>query len=961
MKAPTKNIKRKQTAHRSGREDKGSRKLKLLSPSADSLTGLIKSSACAIVIYNEKQILYCNEYGCRATGYTLDELTGMQLENIFVPEDRDYFKKRAKKRVAGSKISQRFELKVLTKTGNVLWVDFTANRTTFNGKPAILGIVFDITEKKLAIEKLNETNSLLIATLESTADGILVVDGLGKIRGYNNTFKKMWRIPLHIIKQNNDDVTINFVLDQLMYPEEFLNKVYFLYNHPEKSSFDTLKFKDGRIFERYSMPQMMNKRIVGRVWSFRDVTGRKKAESQRLLNEERLETLLELYNLTDSSFDNIADFVLEKAVKLTESKVGFIAFTNSHENMFKMHSWTDNALKQFKQGDLQFEFQVDKSGLLGETIKKKKPLIVNDYKKVPNTHQNYPANQIKIKRYVSVPIVDQGRTVILVTVANKESDYDKNDINQLKLLFNSMWNLIQRKKIIEDIIESEKRYRIITDSSNDLISKINTDLIFTYASPASITILGYKPQELIGKRVLNFIYQDDKKEFETFIRSLLKNVKAGLIKYRFLNKNGEYIWLESNNRVLVHTETETREVISVTRDLSEIIAAEKLLREKDEALLANKAKSEFLANISHEIRNPLNSIIGLTNNLTRKLKNTEHSEVVESIRISSGYLLNIINDVLDFSKIEAHKVEMLDNSFNPAALIRSVYIAFVELAAKKNIKLSIHKDFDKRIWLKGDDIKLNQILINLASNAIKFTEHGEVKITVRIAHQDDNKVMFTALVSDTGLGIRREDQGKIFQSFTQIDSSTTKSYPGTGLGLAIVKSYTEMMKGNVSFSSEESKGTIFRVDLPFELTNPEEKESVVVADEPQPEAMNALKILVAEDDAINQLYLKEFLVLAGHKVDTAFNGYEVLEKFTPGKYDLILMDGQMPRMDGFSATRIIREREAAHGVRTPIIAITGYAVSGDEKRFLEAGMDAYISKPIDESKLMELLRKFCSK
>lgn len=961
-------IKNHKTGNKPGKKSVSSGNVSAQKPRADKLPApdvsfirMVEASLTTIFIFNLDHILYSNKAGCKLCGYSLNELKGMTFLDLIPDEDKTTVIERAQKRFRGKKVLQRYELRIKTKSGKIRWIDYSANNITFMGNPAVMGIAFDISERKRDKASLDHSNSLLLATLESTADGILVVDSLGKISGFNNTFKKMWKIPATILRKNDDDITINYVLDQLKHPEVFLDKVYHLYSHPDESSFDTLKFKDGRIYERYSLPQKMGNKIIGRVWSFRDVTRRRKAEIQRKLNEARLETLLELYSLSDKNYDEITDYSLEKAVKLTHSVIGFIAFLSNDESVISMHSWSEEVSKKCDVGEPPYSFMVDKNGLLGKSIRRKKPLIVNDYNKIPEESRRFPNGPVQLNRFISVPVIDSGRTVVLITVANKESNYDETDTRQLTLLFNGMWNIIQRKKIFEEIIESEKRYRIITDNSNDLITKCDTNLLFTYVSPASKTMLGYKPQELMGSSFASYIHPDDQDIFNRFIGSFNQSTNQSLIKYRFRKKNGGYAWLESNNSFLFHLNGEVKEIISVTRDLSEIVSAEKLIREKEEALMASKAKSEFLANISHEIRNPLNSIIGLSNNLSRKLTDTEYSKVVDSIKLSSGYLLNIINDVLDFSKIEAHQARVQQVNFYPALILRDVHLTFSDQAKSKGLDLRYQFDFPEDLRLSGDEGKLKQIIINLVSNAIKFTEYGEVAIITTLKPERNQKHILKVDITDSGIGIKRSDYHKLFQSFTQVDSSTTKSYPGTGLGLAIVKSYTDMLQGKVYFKSELNKGTVFTIEIPFKSALAERKVVVEKNFDYDAPVIKGLKILVAEDDAINQLYLKEFLTHSGHIVDTAFNGLDVLEKFASGQYDLILMDGQMPKMDGFSATKIIREKELSRGSHTPIIAITGYAVSGDEEKFLRAGMDAYISKPIDETKLLNLVARYGSK
>jgi CheY-like chemotaxis protein len=256
-------------------------------------------------------------------------------------------------------------------------------------------------------------------------------------------------------------------------------------------------------------------------------------------------------------------------------------------------------------------------------------------------------------------------------------------------------------------------------------------------------------------------------------------------------------------------------------------------------------------------------------------------------------------------------------------------------------------------------------MVNLVGNAIKFTEKGSVTIHICKTKMDKDKVTLKVDISDTGIGIREKDNNKLFKSFTQLDNSTSKSYPGTGLGLAIVKRYTELLNGKVSLKSESGQGSTFTLEIPFKLSNKIQTEITPESKQKSLSDIHSNKkkihVLLAEDDGINQLYLKSFLTSNGLVVDGVFNGNEVLEKYDNNSYDIILMDGQMPKMDGFETTRLIRKKEKKTKIHTPIIAITGYTISGDREKFIASGMDDYITKPIDEKRLLEIINRLTLK
>jgi PAS domain S-box-containing protein len=532
-----------------------------------------------------------------------------------------------------------------------------------------------------------------------------------------------------------------------------------------------------------------------------------------------------------------------------------------------------------------------------------------------------------------------------------------------RIIIGTIRNITERKQAEEVIRHSEERYRILAENSSDMISKHNWDRTYLYVSPACTKLLGYTPDDLTGMSAYQLIHPDDVENIRKNHILLLENRTNSFIEsYRIRKKDNTYIWFETNNQVIYNQNTNlVQEIVCVSRDITERKEKEELLKAKEVAERANKAKSEFLANMSHEIRNPLNAIIGMTSTLAKTPLNQDQKNYLNSISLSSSNLLNILNDILDFSKIEANKVDLVFASFKLNEIINQVIESFKPQAVAKDIVLKSHIASDVPDHLYGDEKKIIQILNNLLSNALKFTNEGEVSLDIFCKKKQTDTVSIEFKVSDTGIGVKEEDIPKMFESFRQLDISAKKEYQGTGLGLSIVKSLVEMMNGKVSFESVLEKGSVVAFEIPLIVSTSEKKgtESIDDNEHKSEEKVNkkTFKILIAEDDAINQLYLAGFLKSQGWMVDTASNGLIALEKFKNDQYDVILMDGQMPKMDGFETTKRIREMENEADVANPIpiIAITGYAIPGDRERFLGAGMDDYVSKPINENKLLEII------
>lgn len=379
----------------------------------------------------------------------------------------------------------------------------------------------------------------------------------------------------------------------------------------------------------------------------------------------------------------------------------------------------------------------------------------------------------------------------------------------------------------------------------------------------------------------------------------------------------------------------------------------------------NRAKTEFLANISHEMRTPLHGVIGMASMLQKGNLDPEQEETINSIIFSSRSLLEIINEILDSSKLEANKLELEEKGFDLNQLIKEILPSFVLRAEEKGIELVCRIQQESMKDLSGDPLRIKQIIINLLSNAVKFTHKGKVELQVSVGESFDSTRVVEIKVQDSGIGIPADKLDYIFQDFTQGDSSTARKYGGTGLGLSITRKLVEMMKGTIEVESILGKGSTFRCRIylgvnadasPFSGGQGHYSQDMAKEDlQYYRSELLSIRILVAEDNATGQKYIKALLEYLNCHVTIANDGVEVLEKLKDGTYDCILMDKNMPGLDGIHATRIIRQNETGTGRHIPIIALTASAIVGDRKKLLSEGMDYYLSKPIDELELAETL------
>ncbi|MDP1744693.1 MAG: ATP-binding protein [Bacteroidota bacterium] len=393
------------------------------------------------------------------------------------------------------------------------------------------------------------------------------------------------------------------------------------------------------------------------------------------------------------------------------------------------------------------------------------------------------------------------------------------------------------------------------------------------------------------------------------------------------------------------------------RDINKREKLEKeLVETKKRVEEASVIKEQFMANMSHEIRTPMNAIIGFNDRLIKTKLNEEQQEYVAAVQSSGENLLTIINDILDFSKIEAGMVTIEHIRFNLHELLQSVYNMFFLKAKEKNISLQLHQPKNIPECLMGDPTRLTQILINLVGNALKFTNQGNIDISVEVIKDDKQNATVQFKVKDTGIGILEEKIVEVFDRFTQAESDTSRIFGGTGLGLSIVKKLVELQSGTITVESKKEEGSLFKFTIPYKKapvlvstlkTSPEKIHTTVVNDK--------IKILIVEDNLLNQKLAAFMIKDFGYKFDICGNGKLAVDKLKQDIYDLVLMDIQMPEMDGYEATGVIRKKLM---LNIPIIAMTAHAMQGEKDKCLGFGMTDYISKPIKENDLHNLIIKY---
>lgn len=972
------------------------------------------------------KFIFINSFSCELLEYKLNELMNLYFGELVREDYREkiinYYTFDLLEITDNPPL---MEFPILKKNGEEVWISqkVTIKRDE-NGKiVGYTGIARDITlirsleiERSSRQEKIKKYNNAL-SKLSTTSFAVfeditpvikLIFENVAKASGINRiSFWNYYSDSIHcrdLYELDLDRHSNHLILHKKDYPiyfesieREEIIVASDVSRQKETSEFIDSYFKEHKIKSLLDYPVFIDGKLYGiicfettnkkRYWDNEDINftrsvseiitlgfetiKRKQIEDNLIYKSELLTAVTKISEKILISKDTFKDFddILETLGKATKADRAYYFEANEEKRVISQKfEWVRGQIEpQIENPDLQ---NVPYEVFLDIVIPLKSSKVYN--KLVKNMFESEFKELMKSQDILSVlifPIHVKNKLVGAIGFddCTTERLWSEDEINILQSLMNNISSAIERGLNESLIYSSEERFRLLADNIPGTIYLSKYDSKFTkiYLNDEIEKLTGYPKDLFLSNEIsyLDIIHPDDRERVIKDQKYALDNNQKIHFIYRIIHKDERIVWVEEfGDVILKNNQVEFIEGIFI--DITERKLQEAAIKEKEMAIAANKAKSEFLANMSHEIRTPLNGIIGFTDLLMNSDLEKGQAKYMKTVNQSAKSLMSVINDILDFSKIESGNLELVIEETKLKELASEVIdtIRFEAIQKKIDVDVHVNADVPKTVWI--DAVRLKQILINLLGNAVKFTSNGKVKLKVEVIDRiTTHQTRLRFSVIDTGIGIRRENQAKIFEAFSQEDSSTTRQYGGTGLGLSISNKLLALMNSKLELISEPNVGSTFYFDVDVQSSSKEKITNLnllKVDEEFVYQNFDALRVLIVEDNNINSLLAKTLIkkILPNSKITTVSNGQEAIEQFEVEQFDIIFMDIQMPLMNGYEATKVIRTMD--HGKSIPIIALTAGTVIGEKEKCLEIGMNDYVSKPIIKGSLEEVIAKWTS-
>lgn len=969
---------------------------------------------------DDGKFTFINTFSCTHLGYELNELMSMYFGDLVREDYREQIVNYYTNEIKYLNNFSLLEFPILKKSGEEIWISqiVTLKKNDFNEILGYSGIARDITlirnlenennqrQEKIkkynkSLTKLSTTNFIaydnLITILRLIFENISESSNIQRIGFWNYHYDRIECVNLYDLQtKTHSNHSILFKKDLPIYFEAIERKQIIIAsdveNQVETSEFTEVYFKKYNIKSLLDYPVFIDGKLHGiicfeatdikRYWDNEDINFTRSVSEIisigiESLKRKEIENNLKYKSELLSIVNKISERILSTKNIFHEINSIFESIGNiinvDRIYFFETDETTRTTSQKYEWVNKNISTQIDNPELQNIPYERILDLIVplkakkNYNKLVKDIYECEFKELLKSQNIVSllvIPLQIQSKTIGFIGFddCTKERIWSEDEISILQTLINYISSSIERMQSETIIHESQERFRLLAENIPGTVYLSHNDEKWTklYVNDEIENLTGYSKKDFLENKVLfiDLIHPDEKeKVINDQKRDLEEGQKIHQI-YRIIKKDQSIVWVEEFGDI-IQRDNEINLIEGIFLDITEKKLKEDAIKDKEFAIAANHAKSEFLANMSHEIRTPLNGIVGFTELLMRTNLNKKQEKYMKTVNQSAKSLMGLINDILDFSKIESGNLELCIEEVKLADLALEVIdtIRYDALQKKLEVDLQINDNVPVRIWI--DSIRIKQVLINLLGNAVKFTSNGKIKLIINALDKiDTHQSIVRFAVIDTGIGIKEDNQIKIFEAFSQEDTSTTRQYGGTGLGLSISNKILALMNSKLQLSSIPNQGSTFYFDLIVQSSskvNPNINNTNVHDEEIVFESLEEAKVLIVEDNNINALLAKTLVkkILPNCKIQIASNGIEAIENCQDNVFSIIFMDIQMPVMNGYEAAVEIRKIKEYE--KTPIIALTAGTVIGEKEKCLEKGMNDYLSKPIINGSLEQII------